>query len=483
MKKQAFNPYLPSFEFVPDVEPYVFGDRVYVYGSHDSADGKEFCPNDYVCWSAPVDDLGDWRKEGVIYRRDQDPMNKNGKQCLYAPDLAKGPDGRYYLFYCLHLSTVVSVAVCDTPCGKFGFLGHVHLPDGTVYGTRAGDVNMFDPGVLVDDDGRVYLYVGFSPDKGWMRTAMAMRRKNLDGGFVMELERDMLTVKSEPRLLIPGPLKAQGTGFAEHPFFEASSMRKVKGTYYFIYSSVLSHELCYAVSDSPVEGFRFGGILISIGDVGLDGRTKDQAVNYMGNTHGSIVEIGGKWYVFYHRQTDQKNCCRQGCAEEIQILGDGSIPQAEMTSCGLNGGPLEGTGTYEARIACNLYSRKGTFSYDGGKAKGGKGIHPYVTQTGPDRESDGNQYIANLTDGAVAVFKYFALKGAGNLSVRLRGTGDGVMEVRTGLTEEPVAGIAVKPSEDWKDFDGAFAAGEGEKPLYFTFCGAGAVDFLSFTLS
>ena len=30
MKKQAFNPYLPSWEYIPDGEPYVFGDRVYV---------------------------------------------------------------------------------------------------------------------------------------------------------------------------------------------------------------------------------------------------------------------------------------------------------------------------------------------------------------------------------------------------------------------------------------------------------------------
>ena len=32
MKKQAFNPYLPSYEYVPDGEPYVFGGRVYIYG-------------------------------------------------------------------------------------------------------------------------------------------------------------------------------------------------------------------------------------------------------------------------------------------------------------------------------------------------------------------------------------------------------------------------------------------------------------------
>ena len=55
MKKQAFNPYLPSWEYIPDGEPYVFGDRVYVYGSHDYFNGYVFCMGDYVCWSAPVD--------------------------------------------------------------------------------------------------------------------------------------------------------------------------------------------------------------------------------------------------------------------------------------------------------------------------------------------------------------------------------------------------------------------------------------------
>lgn len=65
----VFNPYLPSWEYVPDGEPHVFGDRVYVYGSHDAFGAPIFCVNDYVCWSAPVNDLSDWRYEGVIYRR------------------------------------------------------------------------------------------------------------------------------------------------------------------------------------------------------------------------------------------------------------------------------------------------------------------------------------------------------------------------------------------------------------------------------
>ena len=49
-KKQAFNPYLPSWEFVPDGEPHVFDGRVYIYGSHDFYNGDVFCMGDYVCW-------------------------------------------------------------------------------------------------------------------------------------------------------------------------------------------------------------------------------------------------------------------------------------------------------------------------------------------------------------------------------------------------------------------------------------------------
>ena len=99
MKKQAVNPYLPQYEYIPDGEPYIFGDRVYIYGSHDRFNFPMFCMNDYVCYSAPVDDLSDWRYEGVIYRKNQDPKNKLGLRLLFAPDVAVGCDGRYYLYY------------------------------------------------------------------------------------------------------------------------------------------------------------------------------------------------------------------------------------------------------------------------------------------------------------------------------------------------------------------------------------------------
>ena len=118
-KMQGINPYLPSWEYIPDGEPYVFDGRVYIYGSHDIYDGHVFCIGDYVTYSAPVDDLGNWRYEGVIYEKTQDPLNKDGRMCLYAPDVVVGPNGRYYLYYVYDKVSVVSVAVSDSPTDMF----------------------------------------------------------------------------------------------------------------------------------------------------------------------------------------------------------------------------------------------------------------------------------------------------------------------------------------------------------------------------
>ncbi len=480
MKKQAFNPYLPSYEYVPDGEPRVFGDRVYVYGSHDQFDGKGFCTGDYVCWSAPVDDLSDWRYEGVTYPRiNGDPLNAKGNMYMCAPDVVQGPDGRYYLYYEFDRATVTSVAVCDTPAGRYEYYGHVKTPDGRDYGTQKGEVNNFDPGVLVDSDGRVFLYTGFSPDKGFLRTMMGMRGLKLDGAYCIELEQDMVTMKAEPKLVVPGKLFATGTGFADHGFFEASSIRKIGGKYYFVYSSVLSHELCYAVSDRPEGGFVYGGTLISIGDIGYQGN--QTALNYTGNTHGGMAEINGQWYIFYHRQTNKQKCCRQGCAEPITIKVDGSIGQAEMTSCGLNGGPLSGSGDYEARIACNLGFLEPTFPYLEVREKDTR--HPYFTQSGGDREENGDQYIANMANGAWCAFKYFAFEGENRISIRVRGTGVGKVMVSTARNGGVVANIPVTPSEDWQEIGVDMTAVNGRQALYFAYIGPGVIDFSGFSVS
>ena len=90
MHNAVTNPYLPSWEYVPDGEPHVFGDRLYIFGSHDRFGGKAYCENDYVLWSAPTNDLFDWFCHGIIYRRDQDPHCRGKKSHMWAPDVAKG---------------------------------------------------------------------------------------------------------------------------------------------------------------------------------------------------------------------------------------------------------------------------------------------------------------------------------------------------------------------------------------------------------
>ena len=403
--KQAFNPYLPSYEYIPDGEPHLFDGRVYVYGSHDKFDGASFCLNDYVAWSAPADDLADWRYEGVIFRRGQDPDGKPGiMNAMYAPDVCRGPDGRYYLYYFIGYRGLISVAVCDTPAGSYEFLGHVRYPDGTLLGKK-GEPLQFDPGVFADDDGKIYLYTGFGPVR-YPAFLLGGHRPSAHGAMGFELERDMLTLKSGPAYIgVKGRPEGKGTPYEGHEFFEASSLRKFGGRYYFIYSSFRGHELCWAVSDSPLSGFEYGGTLVSNGDVGLGGITERDALNYLGNTHGSVIEIGGKYYVFYHRHTNRHAFSRQACAERISFE-DGRFTQAELTSCGLNGGPLEGRGEYEARIACGLYSRSG--SYFSGVMKKPKGKRPYFTQSGKDRDCDPDQYIANFREGSTALFRYFS---------------------------------------------------------------------------
>ncbi len=476
MKKQAFNPYLPSYEYVPDGEPRHFDGRVYIYGSHDKFNGVSFCLNDYVCWSAPDDDLSDWRYEGVIYRRAQDPLVKKGMtNAMYAPDVCRGKDGRYNLYYFNGYKGMISVAVCDSPAGKYEFLDFVRYADGTVLGKKREPLQ-FDPGVFRDDDGRMYLYTGFGPVR-YPKILLGGHSASPHGAMGFELEDDMLTVKSGPTYIgVKGKAEGKGTPYEGHEFFEASSLRKIEGKYYFIYSSFEGHELCYAVSSSPLSGFTYGGTLVSIGDVGIDGRTRKDALNHLGNTHGSILALNGTYYVFYHRQTNRHCFSRQACAERIRFE-EGKFYQAETTSCGLNGAPLEGKGEYSAHIACNLYGKKGTYLC--GVIKKPKGSYPYFTQSGKDRESDPDQYIANFCDGATAVFKYFDCSQTRRVSVKLRGRAKGEILVACGKN---TCSIPV----DNKAGVGVFAApldgGTEKDALAFTFRGKGRADFLSFTL-
>lgn len=464
MKKQAYNPYLPSWEYIPDGEPYVFNGRIYVYGSHDFYNGYVFCMGDYMCWSAPVDDPGNWRCEGVIYPRNEDPLNREGKMCLYAPDVTVGPDGRYYLYYVLDKVSVVSVAVCDTPAGRYQFYGYVHYQDGTRLGERPGDEPQFDPGVLTEGE-KTWLYTGFCGRGDKTRT----------GARVTVLDRDMLTILEEPVTVVPGCEYSAGTGFEGHAFFEASSIRKRGELYYFVYSSQVMHELCYATSKIPTGDFVYGGVIVSNCDLHIDTyKPADMPAAYGANNHGSIVEIGRDWYVFYHRHTNGTWYSRQGCAEKLRFLEDGSITQAELTSCGLNGGPLKGKGRYPAYLACNLFTDEQS-PYVGGER------FPKIMQDGRDGDRE-DGYIANMADSATAGFKYFDMRGVSRITITARGYARGVFQVKTAWDGPVLAELPIDYTNVWEDYSAPVDMEDGVHALYLTFRGEGSPMLKSFEL-
>lgn len=493
MKKKIFNPYLPLNEYVPDGEPHLFDGRVYIYGSHDVANGSKYCEGHYVTWSAPENDLTDWRYEGVIYRRDQDPSNAEDKIQLWAPDVTRGPDGRYYLYYCFSFYPEIGVAVSDSPAGPFEFYGHVKYPAHIESGKTLQEFMPFDPAVLTDDDGRVYLYYGFAPagEKAMIlpkfdpetmpeefreMAAVISRIKFGENSMAVELEPDMVTLKAVPQTCIPGGNHTAGTGFEGHGFFEASSIRKVGPKYYFVYSSHKSHELCYAISDQPMSGYVYGGTIVSNGDVGYQGR--QTPVNVLGNNHGGMVCANGKWYIFYHRQTNGTEFSRQGCAEPIEIQADGSIRQVEITSCGLNGGPLAGAGVYPAAIACHLTCplTTSTINYQDPAMK----QQVRITQ---EMDSD-EQYITDIKDQTTVGYKYFDCAGLHKISLAVRGHFSGKLAVS--LDEAAVARVGEcevqLDSTTWQMLTCEVQVPNGVQAIYLSLAGQGAMDLKTIEL-
>lgn len=465
MKKIICNPYLPGKEYVPDGEPYIFDDRLYVFGSHDEFGADNYCTGSYVGWSAPLDDLSDWKYEGVILEKGQDPMDPEGNMQYYAPDVAKGPDGRYYLYYSIEGSHILSVAVSDTPAGKYQFYGHIKDKNGHVLGSSEGDTMQFDPAVLVDDDGRIYLYSGQG-----MPTEVMDGRKVM-GSQVCELETDMLTAKTEQKVLTSRTEHC----FEENPFFEASSIRKLGNTYYFIYSPLPNvHNLCYATSQYPDREFEYQGVLVSNGGIVSSGTDAQRPEYYWGNNHGSLLEMNGELYIFYHRHTNKTPWNRQGCVEHLTIK-NGKIEQAVPTSMGLRSEPFPFKAAYSAYMACIL-KKKEMDVYVPFQFLEFSEADPYITQD----ETAEVPYIANMREGSAAGYRYFCFDGEEcSVWVEIRGNGEGMICI-SGEKQGILAQIPVKAGRSWKKFSRKVNTDAGKDTLYITYQGTGYVDLLCF---
>lgn len=471
MKKLSYacNPYLPGKVHVPDGEPHVFGDRLYVYGSHDEVGSNVYCSGSYLGWSAPLNDLSDWRCEGVILEKGQDPLDPDGKGLYYAPDVVQGADGRFYLYYSIFESWVISVAVSDRPEGPFVFYGHVKDADGHVVGSSVGDDYQFDPSLLKDDDGKYYLYSGQS-----LPIAETESGRKVKGVMVCELETDMLTMAGKQKVISSHFTNT----FSENPFFEASSIRKIRGKYYLVYSSLPNvHNLCYAVSDKPDGDFVYGGVLVSNADIFEGDESRQLPVNYWGNNHGGLVQLQDEWYIFYHRNTNHNGYSRQGCAEKLILTEDGRFLQTEITSQGLHGKPLPMGECYPAYTAYGIMC---------GKMKPFLPFQFIILDEGDpyiyDDVKEDIPYITNIQSGSHILYRYYCVQGnEKRAEVLIRSTGSGILTLFSDGME--AAYFAIEETKEWKRIEVSVSMKAAVVSLAFVYEGTGALDFMEWKIS
>ncbi len=447
----AQNPYLPLWEHVPDGEPRVFEDpdhpgklRAYIIGSHDVT-YTAYCGPDIRMWSAPVEDLSQWRDEGPIFS-----WFVGGQwDTMYAPDLVETVEkatGKktYWLYpHSRGWRRVPMVCKGDRPNGPFT---PVNL---TADGAQClpGSLIDFDPSVFIEtitnkkdkdfDKGyRAYVFYGFQHSTACELDQNTMYSKRegteLIDPFIPASSRDGKLLDKEGSVY-----KAlyQGQNPLDFNFFEASSIRQVGNKYVMVFSGYSGKEyglgntnsaLRYAFGDSPLGPWRSGGVLVDSRGIVLnaDG-SKLIETNAAHNTHGSLQEINGQWYVFYHRPPRGFGNARQAMVAPVKITWDKKSVA--------KGGVVKIT-AYDPYTKDNVWTAKAS---DGNEYTGAEvtsegfqlfGLPPYAYYSagiacfmyGPNA----NQYmqdnfdvwnnsmdLAGIQNGGIVGFKYFGFGG------------------------------------------------------------------------
>jgi hypothetical protein len=317
LKKEPISQPLVKDIYTADPSAHVFNGRIYVYPSHDYEAGipendlgDHFGMRDYHILS--MDSVGGKVTDhGVALDIKDIPWA--GRQ-LWAPDAAF-KDGTYYLYFPVKDKKDVfriGVATSNTPEGPF----------------KAEPVPMansfsIDPAVFKDDDGSYYMYFGGiwgGQLQKWTKnkydSAGALKKPDEAAILprVAKLNADMKSFTAFPKEV--SIVDADGKPFLEKNndkrFFEASWMHKYNGKYYFSYSTGDSHNIVYAIGDSPYGPFTYKGIVLNP----VEGWTN----------HHSIVEVNGKWYLFYHDvQISGKTHLRNVKVTELTYGQDGTI--------------------------------------------------------------------------------------------------------------------------------------------------------------
>lgn len=308
---------LVTHMFTADPSAHVFNGKIYIYPSHDiphngedNDNGDEYQMRDYHVLSMDsldsecVDNGLALSEKDVPWVSEQmwapDAAYKNGKYYLYFP--ARDKEGNFRL----------GVAESDSPVGPF-------TPDEKYI---PGSYSI-DPAVYVEGE-EAYIYFGglWGGQLEKWQTGEFVSNPVVPSGddpalgpMFAVLSDDMKSFKSEPQMLKildenGEPIKA---GDEDRRYFEGPWMHKYNGKYYLSYSTGTTHYLVYATSDSPMGPFTYGG------------RIMEPVIGW--TTHHSIVEIEGKWYLFYHdcEMSGGINHRRTVKFTELKYNEDGSI--------------------------------------------------------------------------------------------------------------------------------------------------------------
>jgi hypothetical protein len=445
--KGAGNPYLPLWEHLPDGEPRVFEDpdnpgkfRAYIIGSHDVR-FTSYCGPDIRMWSAPVENLSEWRDEGAIFTY---PIEGQW-DVMYAPDLVevkrKNGAKEYYLFpHSRGRNREAMVCKGTRPDGPFT---PINLnEDGTR--TVPGSILGFDPAVYIEyvtDPKDPDFEIGFRAYGFWgfqrsmaaqldQNTMYSVRPGTEIVNYLLPASARYGVIKDPQGTVYPNVYPDQDLGTFN--FFEASSIRKVGNKYITVFSGYSGPEygvgssnstLRYAVADSPLGPWKSGGVLVdSRAPVLNQDGSKIETTNAGHNTHGSIEQINGQWYVFYHRPPRGFGFARQAVVAPITVQWD-EKPVAEGGSAVIRGyDPFANDQIWTAKDSQGKEYKGAEVTSEGFHFYGldpyqyySAGFACYLSDVSLQQDSweiwDNHMPITNMKNGNIVGFKYFGFGG------------------------------------------------------------------------
>lgn len=392
----AQNPIIRN-QYSADPSARVFGDKVYLFPSHDifAKEGKGrigwFCMEDYHVFSSA--NLTDWTDHGMIVSQTGTPWTKQDAYSMWAPDCIE-KNGKYYFYFpatpkdsTYGRGFTIGEAVADKPEGPY-----ITQP-APIKGVRG-----IDPNVFIDKDGQAYLY--------WSQG-------NIYGA---KLKPNMLELDSEVKTLGELPTK----GLKEGPYlFERN------GIYYLTYPHVENkiERLEYATSNNPLGPFKFTGVIM------------DESPTGCWTNHHSIIQFKSQWYLFYHHNDYSPNFdkARSVRADSLSFNTDGTIKKVIPT--------LRGIGVTKAtsQIQIDRYTKlsdKGAAIEAIDTADRFKGWQTIFSEAGAWA-----QY--NSVD--------FGEKPLKTVSVNAMSRTGATLQIRTGsVIGSIVAEVKISPSTDWK---------------------------------